>query len=154
MPFFRGRDKKPRTSGQGWFVDLATEVFRFLEDEYYFKITRLQDHFRGPFVWYANTTYQLSVQYDPEGAEARIEIFVRNELVTGSHARVMSVDALLKTRRPQTDWKVQGAVDGAVDDPVRRTRATLTLWADGLRQFAQDLLKGETLANAPWEYAW
>jgi hypothetical protein len=149
MNYMRRLKRNERTD-DGWFVALVLETFAYLVSEYSFEITRVQDHFRGPHVWYVNTAYQLSVQYDPEAAEPSIEVFVRKELVPGSHARVVTAAALLRARQPSVAWDP----DVAIGDPVHRTRSTLTMWADGLRRFGPDLLKGEPLIDAPWTYAW
>lgn len=120
------------------FVNIAVDIFHFLETDYSYILEEKKEHFRGDYLWYTSEVYGLSIEYSPEGTgRLSASIWVLADLERDDPT-VVDIPSLLHDRAPETDWSVPE------NDPLTEDQviATLQLWAAGLKAHAQDILLG------------
>lgn len=139
-----------RADPDQWWVDHCLSTFDFLVRDYRYQLERVELHFRGNFIWYTSAVFQLSLEYFRPASRVGLEIWVISEMETTDHPRFVHAWRLLERRVPDGDW----APPTKEDFTRESVSAKFVQWANGLRDYAPDVLQGRWPPDAEWEILW
>lgn len=136
----------------GWWFGAVFDAFGYLERDFGFRLDRVHQHFRGNFVRYEGSIFDLVVEHDPDDTgHVRAELLVRADLLPNvAHPRAFSVNDLLSSRDP--DLRLPDLRRGGYGR--KEAVDALATWATGLRYLASDVLSGSWPEDIPTHLMW
>ena len=124
----------------GWWVSAVLDQFGYLEREFGYHVDEVFLHFRGSHVRFAGSVFDLVVSYGSEDTgRVYAELWVRDDMAREvDHPRTVSVNNVLAVRQPSLALPDthRGNLDRS--DVLR----AISVWSNGLRDFAPDVLRG------------
>jgi hypothetical protein len=136
----------------GWWFRAVFEAFGYLESEFGYSLTQVNQHFRGNDVSYDGPAFDLVIAYDPQNSgSVSAELWVHaDQRGHVEHPRAFTVNDVLRARDP--------AIRLPDTDLFPNTKAevleAITLWSVGLRDVGADVLRGAWPRDVPMQFLW
>jgi hypothetical protein len=136
----------------GWWVAEVLEAFGYLESDFGYRLTKVHLHFRGTFLYYEGSTFDVVIEYDPEDTgSVHAELWVHVDQASRvMHPRAFTVNDVLRARDPalQLPDPRRGHLEQAA------VREAVSVWAAGLKELGPDVLRGAWPVGVRMGYLW
>jgi hypothetical protein len=144
--------RKASRDPHGWWVKAVLTAFHFLETDFAYRLEEVRLHFRGDYISYDGSVYQLSLGYDSEeSGDCTAHLIVLADMTARARPRWLSIPLLLEAVAPGQDWGRARSIGPLTNVQVQ---TLLELWASGLQAHAPNILRGAWADVPGWEYMW
>lgn len=124
----------------GWLFRAIDRSFRYLVDDFGFRVTDVVIHHESSFATYRRGNFAVIVEYTPDSRDIRCSLTMFPDAAGAAPASMEAWD-LLASLEPESDWSPWPRNRGEES----RVEELVSRWAEGLRRLAPDVLRGDDL---------
>lgn len=143
-------DEGRRDRRVGWWLDLVTDEFAYLQSEFGYVIDEVLLHFRGDMIRFSGSRYSVEVTYGDDDRFVGCTLVWPDGGQNGSSVAV-PVWRLLQALQPSGDWQPPEVGPRLSHSTVREVTKR---WARALQVEASPVLAGADLPPGLWTDRW